>query len=406
MILKPCKAKSDIGDLWRVVSFERGETLGWQLDADPSRFRIQTIDALNASITRARCRFAARFGAQPESGTTPPNCTAKPSRATIVWWMTTFRLPEYVKALLSHLDNDARGRIALARMLVGSRCAAPLAIGFDDRIALKAVITRRARAIAQVALWFPPEEKSETPCVGALQGHCGLRAAPVLGFCVKIFRIHGLKLKPTRGVAVLADGQHARWTQPEGCVSRHQRQPNAGFPGETVAEEKHLQRAKKRMKDLLERLATAPPELNWNRAGPFAQPAGAAHRDADWRILSAITSLLPVWRLRFCGTPLPNAGNALCGNHRRLVRALGPDHEPTGSRVRRLDYRIRHLLVDEFRTPSRTGASGKAGSDEKRRWPHLLCGDPMADLPISQCRSRFNCGDAFWCVAAWPWSRR
>lgn len=332
---------------------ERGETLGWQLDADPSRFRIQTIDALNASITR-QMPLAARFGAQPESVDDATQLHREASRATIALVDDDLPAAEHVKALLSHLDNDVRAAESLlARMLAAREKWLRHLHGFDDRIALEGAMQRaRARAIAQVALWFPPEEKSETLALVRFSRPLRPESRASSGVLREDIPHSWPEVETNEGalpfwlmVSTLLLTQSGGLRKPGGI------NVNAGFPlGETVQEKSTFSAWKKRMKDLLERLATAPPELTESLAHLRNLP-GAAYRDADWRILSAITSLLPVATALLWNTFAQRGQCDFAEISQAAVRALGPDHEPTDLALG-LDYRIRHLLVDEFQDTS------------------------------------------------------
>jgi ATP-dependent helicase/nuclease subunit A len=93
---------------------EHERRLGWNLLRNPARLRIQTIDALCASITR-RMPWLARFGAMPEISEKAEDLYREAARNTLTHLEQGHQGLAY---LLLHLDNDfQRARQLISQML-------------------------------------------------------------------------------------------------------------------------------------------------------------------------------------------------------------------------------------------------------------------------------------------------
>lgn len=93
---------------------EHDRQLGWDLPRNPARLRIETIDALCASITR-RMPWLARFGAMPEISEKAEDLYREAARNTLGHLANGHPGLAY---LLPHLDNDfQRARLLISQML-------------------------------------------------------------------------------------------------------------------------------------------------------------------------------------------------------------------------------------------------------------------------------------------------
>ncbi|MBL8513672.1 MAG: UvrD-helicase domain-containing protein, partial [Betaproteobacteria bacterium] len=348
-------ADHDNLDLARAV-LRRADAQHWQLDCETARLRIQTIDALNASITR-QMPLAARFGAQPESVDDAGALHREAARATIALIEETSTgqpAAAHVAALLAHVDNDVRAlETLLARMLAAREKWLRHLHGFDDRTALEGALQRaRTRAVAEVARHFPHGEKIET--LALVRFSRPLRPEHRASAGVSLYDVPQVWPDPETDEAALPF-----WTMVATLLltqSGGLRKPgginvNAGFPlGETAEEKREYGAWKIRMKDLLERLQQGPDAWIAPLAGLRNLP-DAAYREPDWQILNAITSLLPVATAMLWHTFAQRGQCDFAEISQAAIRALGTDDEPTDLSIA-LDYRIRHMLVDEFQDTS------------------------------------------------------
>jgi ATP-dependent helicase/nuclease subunit A len=96
------------------AALEVNDRLGWRLEENAARMRVQTIDALCVSLTR-RMPIASRFGAQPESidDATALYYEAARDLLLAVETSTDERETRDIALLLAHLDNNPQQAMAL-----------------------------------------------------------------------------------------------------------------------------------------------------------------------------------------------------------------------------------------------------------------------------------------------------
>jgi ATP-dependent helicase/nuclease subunit A len=300
----------------------RNDALGWKLEESADRLRVQTIDALCASLTR-QMPVLSRFGAQPESV----------EDACAMYLEAARNLLEAVEdrddpaagdlaRLLAHLDNNA----ALAERLLADMLAQrdhwirTLRHARDRRALESALHEVRAATVAQArALWPAPLPAPRGDDVDGWVAHA-----------------HELLTK---------DG---KW-----------RKGNA--TAQSLVDDEGLRLA-------LCDLQALPP---------------VAYTDGQWAALETIVRLAPraiaelqlVFARRGQADFIEVAQGAL--------RALETEDGPTDLLLA-LDYRIRHILVDEFQDTSSTQfelleklTSGWEPGDGRTLF---LVGDPMQSI--------------------------
>ena len=104
---------------WRLASAvcQHDKQHGWNIQQNPTRLRIQTIDSLCAAITR-QMPILSRFGAQPGIVEDANELYRKAARDTLALLETGQSWSDSVAALLRHLDNNlAEVENLLASML-------------------------------------------------------------------------------------------------------------------------------------------------------------------------------------------------------------------------------------------------------------------------------------------------
>ena len=90
----------------RRAALERNDSLGWRLEENSARLRVQTIDSLCASLTR-QMPVLAKFGSQPESLEDAGDLYREAARATLALLDEDHAVAADVALVLAHLDNDA-----------------------------------------------------------------------------------------------------------------------------------------------------------------------------------------------------------------------------------------------------------------------------------------------------------
>ena len=387
-------AQDGAGDLDNITrtlaraALARDAARGWQLLSNASRLRMQTIDALNASITR-QMPLAARFGAQPESVDDASALYLEAARNVLAEVNGDDGIATDVRTVLTHLDNSLFvAEKLLADMLRARDHWLRSLPKMHQREALEAALARVcARAIEQVAIAFPVGEVDETLALARFAGQHGLESADSAGVSnVPINQLLGAwpgdtetELPAWLAVTTLLLTKSGTFRKRKGLNK------NCGFPpGANASEKVNCDQAKSRMGDFLERLQA---RENGDRLASAlhalrALPPGK-YTEQQWEVLGAIVRLLPVatgvlWTVF--------AAHGQCDFTeiaQSASRALGEDDAPTDLALA-LDYRLRHLLVDEFQDTS--FAQFELLEKLTRGWVDgdgrtlLVVGDPMQSI--------------------------
>ncbi len=330
----------------------RDAELGWRIEEHPARLRIQTVDALCASLTR-QMPVLSRFGAPPVIVEEASRLYREAARATLALLEEDAEAAPLVARLLMHLNNDtAQAERLIASMLARrDQWLRHVATGALDRAGLEAALARarleglrRVRSLAPthwewtlVTLAGEAAERLAHGGTGspilACQGLCAYPAADEAGLAAWL----GLaELLLTR-----EGGWRRRVTEAHGFPS-----PSKGSSPEDRA---RLKEAKSRMEEVL--AALSPFEAFRLALADLRALPPPRYTDAQWEALEAIARLLPLaagaLRLVF-----QSRGEVdFIEVAQAALRALGDEEAPTDLALA-LDYRIRHLLVDEFQDTS------------------------------------------------------
>jgi ATP-dependent exoDNAse (exonuclease V) beta subunit len=341
---------------------------GWNIVASSQRLRIQTIDSLNASLTR-QMPMTSRFGAQPESIDDASALYLEAARRLLskIYDPRTVAEGAQVEAgvdsqqdtqlddiaiLLAHLDNNLGVAEQLIADMLRSRDHWLRNLPrMHEREALEGALGRvRARATAAVARQYPEELKNETLALVRFSGQNLLEQAvdSALSRGAELAAFPGTTdLAAWQAIAELLLTREGTWRKPRGINK------TVGFPTSTDKTQKAaLDAMKARVGEMLTSLADAP------SANPLAaalqrlrEVPPATYRDAEWEVLGAIVRLLPyataiLWQVFGAKGQCDFTEIAQAAS-----RALGTEDEPTDLALS-LDYRICHLLVDEFQDTS------------------------------------------------------
>ncbi len=323
----------------------------WQLAANASRLRIQTIDALNASITR-QMPLASRFGAQPETTEDANALYLEAARALLAQVNDTGDLATNIGVLLRHLDNNLPvAENLLADMLRSRDQWLRNLSGMSEREVLEAALRRaRASAIAEVVRRFPVGVKDDTLALArfAARNKPDNRTGAGDWPLESIERWPGAddaSLTPWLGIAEMLLTDKGEWRKRAGINKRN------GFPVGEGNEKAEFAAAKERVGDLLERMGG---ETSLARALDKLRGLPPAHyTDAEWQALGAIVRLLLPATGMLWATFSAHGKCDFTQVAQSASVALGTDDAPSDLALA-LDYRIRHLLVDEFQDTSVT----------------------------------------------------
>ena len=357
------------------AALARARELGWQIETQPGRLRLTTIDALCAGLAR-QMPLLSRFGAQPavaeEAGRHYEEAARRALDHLEARGDDEREHAEAVATALAHLDNDVA---RLARLLAG-------------------MLARREqwRVIAEL-------DDPESAIGEALHEMIEEELALIADVLDEVWQSQWMPL--ARFAA--ANLETANWTNPLADWNR---------PLDTLPEELPRWRA------LAELLLTQKDEPRKTVTVKNGFPAGKefkAQKDAMLAGLATLDAEALAALRRMRELPAPDHGHdavvrALARLMKlaaaelwlvfreagevdfgelaaRAIAALGDEMDPTELGLR-LDYRIRHLLVDEFQDTSPTqiellqrltaGWSGGQGAGDGRTL--FAVGDPMQSI--------------------------
>lgn len=317
----------------------------WDLSNSPARLRVQTIDSFCASLTRQMPLLSA-FGTQPAVTEDAARLYAEAARNTLADIENGAEWSPHIEHLLKHLDNNLHRVEELLAAMLGRRDHWLRHIGDrqDERL-LRSTLEKVLHNIVEEYL-RALQESVPTDLVGELVDLAAIAAENLheQGIDSPIHACSGLHKLPGHRVAHLPMWQgiaqllltNGNWRKEKGVNK------NLGFPA-TERENKQ------RMQTLLSALQ-GHDAFRSRLAGIIDLPQ-PVYSEKQWDILEALIELLPV---------AVGHLEVVFGSHgqvdfteiaQRAVQALGTNEQPTDLALA-LDYRIRHILVDEFQDTS------------------------------------------------------
>ncbi|MEO8005098.1 MAG: UvrD-helicase domain-containing protein, partial [Betaproteobacteria bacterium] len=329
---------------------EQDAKLGWKLLESAARLRIQTIDSLSASLTR-QMPVLARFGAQPESVEDASALFHEAARNTLALLEGGEGAAGDVAILLSHLDNNAAvAENLLAGMLARRDHWIDNLRGAGDRAALEAALADVLREVLLTLEALVPEEVATEMIELAAYAAENLAVAEATSPLRACFELAALPATDETGVDAwhgLADlvlTKKNEW--------RKKVDINTGFPpGKDAASKGRAQQFKLRHASLMQSLADRDEFLQALAILRLAPPPRYA--DEQWRVLGSIVNLLPRAILELKLVFAAHGQADFVEIAQGALAALGTEDAPTDLLLS-FDYRIRHILVDEFQDTSFT----------------------------------------------------
>jgi ATP-dependent exoDNAse (exonuclease V) beta subunit len=348
---------------WRLAraALQRDAQAGWDIGASPDRLRIHTIDALCAALAR-QMPLLSDFGALPRMVEDADALYREAARRTLALLHESGPAAappaKAVAQVLAHLDNDLHdGELLLADMLrsrdqwirhVADRKSARL-----QRDTLEAGLAAVIRdALQGLRSLVPAALRDDLPALARFAAANLLRegrASPIVA-CAGLAALPGAEPEDLAAWRGLAELLLTREGEP-----RRQADAKLGFPPPTSEKNRalaaELQTAKARHEALVGGVAGRPELVEaLQRVRTLPPPA---YTDAQWATLDAVTALLPVAMAQLELVFRERGRVDFTAVAQAAVRALGEEGEPTDLALA-LDYRISHLLVDEFQDTSQS----------------------------------------------------
>jgi ATP-dependent helicase/nuclease subunit A len=349
---------------------------GWHLLSHPARLRIMTIDALNSSLAR-QLPMLSGAGAALNIARDTQSLYAEVTLRIVERLNARDAASDAVARLLHHLDNqyDTLERL-LSNELARREYWLDLGLMRFDLPTLRERLEASLREVSANELdalinLLPREEHAEIAALACQAGSVlnGMGIESKITACDDLTALPGAaaeELPQWRGIAELLLTEKGEW--------RKKPNKNQGFPPEDKP-------AKQRLDALLQRLQREPELVEaLHRA---RQLPDARYSEGQWQVLA---DLLDVLKLSIAELELVmrERGEAdYSANAIAARRALGSVAEPTDLALR-FDYRLQHLLVDEFQDTSRGQvellALLTAGWSDGDGHTLFCVGDPMQSI--------------------------
>lgn len=329
---------------WKLAQnvLERDRVLKWNLLQSPQRLRVQTIDSLCRSITK-QLPLASGIGAQPDTLENPEPAYRQAVRELFKSLEQETPLRDDLTRLLRHLDNNLA---AVEDLLTGLLAKREQWLG----VLLQARHEDARRYLENVLQEVIEEHLEQVALALRLHGSdiCAIadRAASNLqNESERKNRIHeilGINALPDNtpqsvntwlAIADLlltnSGSFRARLTKAE------------GFP----AGKEHAE-LKNRFGELIAAIRDTSPqaEESLHEIRNLPAPTYAEHQ---WELLDSLTGILPVLVAQLTLVFKQLSATDYTAISQAALIALGDEDSPTDLALQ-LDYRIRHILVDEF----------------------------------------------------------
>lgn len=362
------------------AALETDARCGWRLRENPSRLRLQTIDALCGALTR-RAPVLSGFGARARILEDAMPLYREAARQTIAEVEAGERWSGAIAHLLGHLDNDLPAIEGMIARMLAKREQWQRHAGSIDRDALECALASVNReALVALSEALPAGMTGELVAVAryALENCADEDAARALeALADGSLPGTGLEaLDPWRRIAAILLRQDGGW--------RRQLTVREGFPAPGGAKgEEATRRAamKERAMALIETLG-GNESLRVRLAALEGLPP-AAYDESQWRTIEAFRELLILASAMLEVTFRERGEVDFPSIARGALAALGDEGRPTDLALV-LDHRIRHILVDEFQDTSHVQydllRDLTAGWERGDGRTLFLVGDPMQSI--------------------------
>ncbi len=336
------------GELAAAV-LEQDAKQGWKLEQNPGRLRIQTIDALCASLTR-QMPILSRFGAQPETLDDAGELYREAAANTLALLESGEHWSEHIAVLLTHLDNNLpKVRDMLAGMLKKRDQWLRHVAGDINRAELEAALRHIVEStLSHLRRSFPEKYVHEfLECLRYAaanmerDGHESL-----IRLCAGIDHLPGVtavELPRWQAIAEICLTQQDEW--------RKQANVKIGFPapGGSKAEKEAARIMKDRFQDLLAQLSGDTTLHELLMEVRYLPPYW--YTDREWQVVHALCELLKLADAQLQLLCAERNQIDFSGITRAAITALESEGTPTDLALH-LDYQIKHLLIDEFQDVS------------------------------------------------------
>jgi ATP-dependent helicase/nuclease subunit A len=362
----PPSKDSEEYQTWRLAKkvLERDQAAGWELIHNPGRLKIQTVDALCAGITR-QMPVISQFGAPPDIVNDPLPLYQTAARNLIQTLESTSEYSVALYTLLEHLDNNLELAERLLAEMLGVReqwmpfigrgaeqdhwrhlLEQGLETAIEDTLFLAVQqIPSGFEALLNLAQ-FAAEQLQSNPLIQAgdkLTNESGIIHCQALAGKWPGRKLDDLPLWQGIAELLLTEKNTFRKTvtQKQGFIAAGQIKQKA--------DKLYFQQMKQQMTDLLEQVE--PYEAFRLSLQLIRECPPAVYSDIEWPIIEAMMTVLPVLVAHLIVVFQEKGQVDFSEVSLAASRALGDAECPTDLALG-LDYKIKHILVDEFQDTS------------------------------------------------------
>jgi len=336
---------------------QRDKKLNWNLLQNPNRLRIQTIDALCTYLTK-QLPLLAHFGGSPTIADYPHVLYREAVQEILMHVEENLPWSQAISQLLFHLDNDLNKLHDLLVSLLAKRdqWLPYIQLTIDPDKIRKQLEEHLALTIIDCL----ESARKKIPATLALELIAMIRfAASQLRIsqpdadivaCLDMMELPTATIQEQEkwvGLAKLLLTDEGSW--------RKTFTTNQGFPAESSTKNKNekliYKEYKQRMVLLMETLQNHDDiRQALNEILLLPKPA---YPDQQWEALQALLQVLKIAAAQLRVTFKQHGQIDFIENAQAAITALGQDEQPTDLALA-LDYKIQHILVDEFQDTSFT----------------------------------------------------
>lgn len=326
----------------------RDRQLGWQLIENPQRLRIQTIDSLCASLIR-QMPILSQLGAPPKITECAEELYLEAARRTLEEIKTKTEIAHDIRKLFEHLDNDwTRVESLLAEMLAKrDQWLRHVANKIPREELETALQNTRRNALQTIYRLFPSGLQNELAqlmryaATNLSQREEKYKQSAIIA-SLDLENISTAQVQYWQGITELFLKSDGDWRE---IINVRQ-----GFPtGTNALEKKQAKEWKDRWENLIEALRSQEDLRQALQA--IRQLPPEQYSNQQWQIIGAITRLLHQAVAELTVVFQQRGKVDFAEITARAFQALGDSEAPTDLALS-LDYRIKHLLIDEFQDTS------------------------------------------------------
>ena len=330
---------------------ERDASLRWGLETDPNRLQVQTIDSLCVGLAE-RLPLLSGLGPAPQIREDAWDLYREAARETL-GLLEEAAYTEQVAPLLQHVDNDVAAAEALLAGLLGKRDQWRRHLrGGAQRAELERALANLSRERMQQAREAMPEVFAGAILATVRYAAANLAAVnprSPLVLCADLETLPGVEIEDLalwRGIADLfltnRGALRKKLDKRGGFLSASEGSP---------AERKQRKQAKEHAEALLENLVAHQDFVA--ALHEIRELPPTTYDERQWAFIEALSGLLRIAVAQLDLTFRHHGAVDFVALTLAAIQALGEPDAPTDLALA-LDYRIQHLLIDEFQDTSQS----------------------------------------------------